>query len=60
LTNMFIDTSTVAADLYRLIAIALMMPHELDAAVAVLMVGPVHKWGDSEAGFLLLLSDRLG
>jgi hypothetical protein len=57
---MFIDTSTVAADLYRLIAIALMMPHELDAAVAVLMVGPVHKWGDSEAGFLLLLSGRLG
>ena len=53
LTGLFIDLSTVAADLYSLTAMALFGRHKLDAAVAVLVVIPVHKGGNPEAGFLL-------
>ena len=51
LTGLFIDLSTVAADLYSLTAMALLRRHKLDAAVAVLVVIPVHKGGNPEAGF---------
>jgi hypothetical protein len=43
LTGLFIDLSTVAADLNSLTAMALLRRHKLDAAVAVLVVIPVHK-----------------
>ena len=43
LTGLFIDVSTVAADLNSLTAMALLRRHKLDAAVAVLVVIPVHK-----------------
>ena len=53
LTGLFIDLSTVAADLNSLTAMALLRRHKLDAAVAVLVVIPVHTGGNPEAGLLL-------
>jgi len=43
LTGLFIDASTVAADLYSLTAMALVSHHILDAAEAVLLILPIHK-----------------
>jgi len=54
LTGLFIDLSTVAADLNSLTAMALLRRHKLDAAVAVLVVIPVHKLGNPLAGLLFI------
>ena len=51
LTSLFIDVSTVAADLNSITAMALLRLHKLVAAVAVLVVILVHNSGNQEAGF---------
>ena len=43
LAGLFIDESSVAADLYGLTAVTLLGRHEFDAAVAVLVVVPVNE-----------------
>ncbi len=52
LPGFFVDNSSVPADFHRLAAVALMRRHELDAAVAVPVVVPVHKRRHPQAGFL--------
>ena len=47
---LFVDDSTVAADLHSLTVVALLRRYELDAAVAVPVVVPVHKRGHPLAG----------
>ena len=48
----FVDDSAVAADLHGLAVVALVGRHELDAAVAVSVVVPVHKRRRSQTRFL--------
>jgi hypothetical protein len=43
LAGLFIDESSVAADLYGLTAVTLLGRHEFDAAVAVPLVVPIDK-----------------
>ena len=43
MTSLLVDDSTVTTDLHSLGIVALMGRHELDAAVAVLMVVPIDK-----------------
>jgi hypothetical protein len=43
LTCLFVDDSAVAADLHGLATVSLVWRNELDAAVAVPVVVPIHK-----------------
>ncbi len=52
LAGLFVDDTLVPVDLRGLAAVALLGRDELDAAVAVPVVVPVHKRGDPQAGFL--------
>jgi hypothetical protein len=52
LAGLFIDESSVAADLYGLTAVTLLGRHEFDAAVAVLVVVPVNELGDPLTGLV--------
>ncbi len=52
LAGLFIDESTVAADLYGLTAVTLLGRHEFDAAVVVLVVVPVNELGDPLTGLV--------
>jgi hypothetical protein len=53
LTRLFVDESAVKIDLDGLTAVALHRSHELDLAVAVPVVVPVHKWRHPLTGGLL-------
>ena len=52
LTSLLVDDSTVPADLQGLAAVALVGRHELDTAVAVPLVVPLHERRHPQAGFL--------
>ena len=52
LTCLFVDDSPVTADLHSITVVALMGGHNLDPAVAVPMVVPVHKRGNPLASSL--------
>jgi hypothetical protein len=47
---LFVDDNTVTADLYGLTAVTLLRRHELDNAMAVPLVLPVHKRRHPESG----------
>ena len=49
LTSLLVDDTPVPADLHGLAAVALVGRHELDAAVAVPVVVPIHKRGPPKA-----------
>ena len=49
---MFVDDSAMAADLNRITVVALVRCHELDPAVAVLVVVPGDERGDPLTGLL--------
>ena len=51
MTGLFIKISTLFANCYRLTAIALVRRNEFDAAMAVLVVMPIHKSGNPLVGF---------
>ena len=51
LTGLFIDVSTLAADPNSLTAMPLLRRNEFDAAMAVLVVIPIHKRRNPLAGF---------
>jgi len=53
LACLFVDGAPVPADFHGLAAVALVGRHELDAAVAVPVVVPIHKRGHPQAGVLL-------
>ena len=50
LTRLLVNKGTVVADLHGLAAMALVGRHELDAAVAVSVVVPIHKRSHPLAG----------
>ena len=52
LTSLLVDDTPVPADLHGLAAVTLVGSHELDAAVAVPVVVPIHKRGHPKAGVL--------
>ncbi len=52
LTGQLVDAGTVSADLNGFSAMALRWRHEPDAAVAVLVVVPIHESRDPGAGLL--------
>ena len=51
LASLFIKISTIFANCYRHAAIPLLRRNEYDAAMAVLVVIPIHKRGNPLAGF---------
>jgi hypothetical protein len=50
LACLFVDDSPVTTDLSSISVVALLGRHEFDAAVAVSVVVPVHKWRHPPAG----------
>jgi hypothetical protein len=52
LTGQLVDAGTVSADLNGFAAVALRWRHEPDAAVAVLIVVPIHERTYPQAGLL--------
>ena len=52
LAGLFIDDSAVVADLNRITVVTLNRRHELDPAVAVLVVVPIDELGDPLAGLV--------
>ena len=52
LTGLFVDDSTVPANLYSLSAVTLLGRYEFDPAVPVLVVVPAHKRGHPLAGLV--------
>ena len=53
LAGLFVDDSAVEADLHGLAIVTLLRRHELDPAVAVLVVVPVDELGDPLTGLVL-------
>jgi hypothetical protein len=60
LTRLLLETGTVATDFFGLAAMALIWRNETDAAVAVLVVVPVHKCTYPQTGLLHVLEGSPG
>ena len=50
--GLFIDVSTVAADLHSLIAMALLGPNKFDAAMELFVIKPINKRGSPFASLV--------
>jgi hypothetical protein len=60
LAGLLVDAGTVAADFLELAAVTLIRRHELDGAVAVPVVVPVHERRHPLACLVFIANDRLG
>jgi len=60
LTGLFIKISTLFANCYRLTAMPLLRRNEFDAAMAVLVVIPIHKRRNPLAGFFFAAERPVG
>ena len=60
MTSLFIKISTLFANCYCPAAMALVRRNEFDAAMAVLVVIPIHKRGNPFAGFFFAAERPVG